>query len=111
VKLVAQTKCKEGGVLLYPRDQRMDGTRMAACARGEMGQLSAAQRKSMHAHCRPQRGCQRQRPHMRATPSELSPYATVQAELAKVLGAVATHDEERCASASCLRGYTQAKGS
>jgi hypothetical protein len=48
---------------------------------------------------------------MRATPSGLSPYAIVRAELAKVLNAEATREEERCASAPCLCGYTQAKGS
>jgi hypothetical protein len=49
-KLVARTTCKEGGVHFYPRDQRMDGTSwIAARARGEMGPLGAAQRRSTHA--------------------------------------------------------------
>jgi hypothetical protein len=69
----------------------------------------ALHRGGAHTCCRPQRGCQRQRPHVRATPSGLCPYATVQAELARVLDAEATCDEERCASSPCLRGYTWAK--
>jgi hypothetical protein len=42
-------------------------------------------------------------------PSGLSPYAAVRAELARVLDAEVTHDEERCASAPCLRGYMRVK--
>jgi hypothetical protein len=54
----AWTKCKEGGVLLYPHGWRKDGTaKMAAHTHGEMGQLSATQRQSMHMRYRPQRGC------------------------------------------------------
>jgi hypothetical protein len=38
----AWTKCKEGGVLLYPHGWRKDGTaKMAAHTHGEMGQLGA----------------------------------------------------------------------
>jgi hypothetical protein len=37
-KPAARTKCKEGGVLLYPHGCRMDGiAKMAARVRGEMG--------------------------------------------------------------------------
>jgi hypothetical protein len=78
---------------------RRGGRAMGLHARGEMGQLGAAQRRSMHAGCKPQRGCQRQRPHVRATLSGLCLYAVVRAKLARVLDAKATRGEERYASA------------
>jgi hypothetical protein len=78
-------------------------------ARGEMGQLGAAQRRSTHTCCRPQRGRRRQRPRVRATLGGLCLYAAVQAELARVLDTKATRGEKRRTSAPYLCGYSRSK--
>jgi hypothetical protein len=70
----------------------------------DKGQLGAAQRWSTHARRKLQRGCQRQRTRVRATPSGVCPYAALQDALARGWHETWPRGKRAYAITPCLRG-------